>query len=721
MNRLATATSPYLRQHADNPVDWREWDAAALAEAAERDVPILLSIGYASCHWCHVMAHESFEDEATAAVMNEHFVCIKVDREERPDLDAVYMNATVAMTGQGGWPMTCFLTPAGDPFYCGTYYPKTPRHGMPSFTQLLAAVNDTWQHRRDEVDQAAGQVGEALRQQAGGLPDSTVGVSAELLDHAVATVLRDIDPQHGGFGGAPKFPPSALLEGLLRGYERTGDKDVLQAVSFTAEAMARGGIYDQLRGGFARYSVDAAWVVPHFEKMLYDNAQLLRVYGHLARREQDGAQGARHASAGAPDASEPLALRITRETAQFLIDDLGAAQGGFASALDADTHLEPGGPGVEGATYVWTPAELNGVLGALDGAWAAELFGVTTAGTFEHGTSVLTRYADPAAADAERFERIRAALRTARDRRPQPERDDKVVTAWNGMAIAALAEAGAAHQRSAWVAAAERCARFLLDTHVTGGRVCRASLGGVAGSATGVLEDYAWLAMALLALHQTSEGEWLPTAQRILDAAVTHFADPENPGSWFDTADDAETLVARPRDPLDGATPAGASVLAEALLTASALSDPERALRYRELADQTLERGAVVLARAPRSGGQWLSVAEAALRGPIQVAVAVGDTKPRVVGDAGPAADEGAEAATTDAGELAAELVRAARMTAPGGSVIVAGEPDTQPLLAGRHAVGGRSAAYVCRGAVCDLPVTTTEEIRAALLRPQST
>ncbi|MFB8006276.1 thioredoxin domain-containing protein [Nocardia sp. NPDC056000] len=694
MNRLAGATSPYLRQHAGNPVDWREWDADALAEAAARDVPILLSIGYASCHWCHVMAHESFEDAETAALMNANFVCIKVDREERPDLDAVYMNATVAMTGQGGWPMTCFLTPEGEPFYCGTYYPKTPRHGMPSFTQVLTALTETWVNRRDEVDQAAAQVGEALRQQAAGLPDSTVQIGPELLDHAVTTVLKDVDNQHGGFGGAPKFPPSALLEGLLRDYERTGNDAVRQVVSFTAEAMARGGIYDQLRGGFARYSVDAAWVVPHFEKMLYDNAQLLRVYSHLARRAQDGQDAPWRDPLAEPDASEPLALRVTRETVNFLLEDLGTEQGGFASALDADTHLEEGQPGVEGATYVWTPAELNGVLGAIDGAWVAELFGVTTAGTFEHGTSVLTRYTDPDASDYERFERIRGILSDARGRRPQPERDDKVVTAWNGMAITALAEAGAAHLNPVWIAAAERCARFLLDTHVRDGRPCRASLGGVAGVAPGVLEDYAWLALGLLTLHQTSSGDWLEQAHRVLDAAITHFADPETPGSWFDTADDAETLVTRPRDPIDGATPSGTSVLADALLTAAALSAPEQAIRYRELADQTLARGAVLLAKAPRSAGHWLAVAEAALRGPIQVAVSAGDA---------------------DLDGWAACLLTAARVAAPGGSVIISGEQDSQPLLADRPPVNDLSAAYVCRGSVCDLPVTTVAEVRAAL------
>lgn len=678
MNLLSGATSPYLRQHADNPVDWREWGADALAEAAARDVPILLSIGYASCHWCHVMAHESFEDEGTAAQMNEEFVCIKVDREERPDLDAVYMNATVAMTGQGGWPMTCFLTPAGEPFYCGTYYPKVPRGGMPSFTQLLTAITDTWRNRRADVDSASAQVAEALRAQAGGLPAAETTVTAELLDHAVAVAVRDFDEAHGGFGGAPKFPPAALLEGLLRSWERTGDATVRTVVDRTAEAMARGGIYDQLRGGFARYSVDAAWVVPHFEKMLYDNAQLLRFYAHLARR----------------DPGEPLPRRITEELVAFLLDDLFTAHG-FASALDADTHIEPGQPGVEGATYVWNPAELTGELGPIEGAWAAEVFGVTTAGNFEQGCSVLTRRRDPE--DAERFERARATLRAARDRRPQPDRDDKVVTAWNGMAITALCEAAHALDRREWFEAAYEVARKLLDLHVVSGRVLRASLGGVPGTAPGVLEDYAWLATALLAVHQYSgSAELLPDIQRILDSAIAHFADPDEPGSWFDTADDAEALIARPRDPIDGATPAGASVLAEALLTASAVVAPEHAPRYRELAEQTLNRGAVVLAKASRSAGQWLTVAEAALRGPLQVAVSTTGSPP--AGDA--------------------ELLAVARAYAPGGTIVIRAAADAVPLLADRPAVGGTAAAYVCRGTVCDLPVTTPEELRAALTRP---
>src|SRR5690606_37528901 len=337
---------------------------------------------------------------------------------------------------------------------------------------------------------------------------------------------------------------------------------------------------------------DAAWVVPHFEKMLYDNAQLLRAYAHLARR--------------ADAASADLPGRVARETARFILDDLGTEHGGFASALDADTHLEPNGPGVEGATYVWSPAELVGELGPIDGAWAGEILGVTTGGNFEQGTSVPTRYTEPD--DPQRFARIRDALRAARQRRPQPARDDKVVTAWNGLAITALAEGGAALGEPEWIDAAITCARFLLAEHVRDGRLRRASLGGKVGASPGVLEDYAWLATALLALYQvTAEADWLEQAQRILDSALGHFADPESPGSWYDTADDAETLVARPRDPIDGATPAGASSLAEALLTASVLADPGRATGYREAAEQTLLRGALVLARAPRSAGQWLA------------------------------------------------------------------------------------------------------------------
>jgi uncharacterized protein YyaL (SSP411 family) len=655
-NELGAATSPYLRQHADNPVHWRQWTQEALAEAASRDVPILLSIGYAACHWCHVMAHESFSDDEVAAVMNAGFVCIKVDREERPDLDAVYMNATVAMTGQGGWPMTCFLTPDGRPFFCGTYYPKA------GFLELLAAVDDTWRTRRGEVEQASDEIAGELKSMAAGLPGGGSPPAPGLCDDAVASIRHDEDVVRGGFGRAPKFPPSALLEGLLRSYERTGDRGTLDTVERTCEAMARGGVYDQLAGGFARYSVDASWVVPHFEKMLYDNALLLRVYAHLARRT-----GSR------------LARRVAHETGRFIIDGLGASDM-FTSSLDADTD------GQEGLTYVWTREQLFDVLGDDDGLWAAKTFAVTDAGSFEHGTSVLQLLADPD--DAARFDRVRAALSAARSTRPQPGRDDKVVTAWNGFAITALTEAFVALDEPEFLSAATACADRIVDLHMVDGRLRRASLGGVVGDSAAILEDHAALATGLLTLHQIT-GDWLSTATAILDTALQHFTDPNRDGSWFDTADDAEQLLVRPSDPIDGATPAGASLVAEALQLAAHLAPPSSADRYGMAASATLASATPVLARLPRSAGHWLTVAEAAVRGPIQVAVACDSP--------------------------GSELLAAARALAPGGAIVVGGPVDSSELLLGRDRIAGRDAAYVCRGRTCDLPVTTASGLADAL------
>lgn len=663
-NTLGESTSPYLRQHADNPVHWQQWGLQALQSARDRDVPILLSIGYSACHWCHVMAHESFEDEATAALMNEHFVCIKVDREERPDLDAVYMNATVAMTGQGGWPMTCFLTPETEPFYCGTYYPPAPRQGMPSFEQLLTAIADTWSTRRQEVFDASAAIVTELRKQSSGIPAGGRPIDADFLAASVAAVCADEDTTYGGFGRAPKFPPGALLEGLLRHYERTGNGEVLEIVRRTAAAMARGGMYDQLAGGFARYSVDAEWIVPHFEKMLYDNALLLRFYAHAARVDDDR-----------------LVRRVASDTARFMLGELRTANGCFASALDADTE------GVEGLTYVWTPEQLVDTLGFEDGVWAAGLFAVNSAGTFEAGMSVLQLPAEPE--DYDRFARIRNALSAARASRPQPGRDDKVVTAWNALAITALAEAGTGANEPTWVDAAVECGEQLFATHVESGRVRRASLGSAVGEATGVLEDYACLAVAAATLFQaTGDAVWTRRMTTILDAAIEHFADPDDAGSWFDTADDAETLVTRLRDPIDGATPSGASTMAEALLTAAALVDHESSARYAELAAASLARAAAILERAPRSGGHWLAVAEASVRGPIQIAVSLAP---------------------------GGELLAAARSLAPGGSVVVAGSADSSALLTGRPPVDGQETAYVCRGFVCDRPLTSVEDLAAAL------
>ncbi|GGM68822.1 hypothetical protein GCM10012275_44090 [Longimycelium tulufanense] len=665
-NRLADSTSPYLLQHADNPVDWWPWCPAAFDEARRRDVPVLLSVGYAACHWCHVMAHESFEDDELAELMNAHFVNVKVDREERPDVDAVYMGATQAMTGQGGWPMTCFLTPDGEPFHCGTYYPPTPLHGMPSFRQLLEAVHDAWQERGAEVRSAARHVVEQLTTHDHPLPVSTM--DEQVLEDAVARLRGEFDPGNAGFGGAPKFPPSMVLEFLLRHHERTGSDTALAMVDATCEAMARGGMYDQLAGGFARYSVDAAWVVPHFEKMLYDNALLLRVYAHLARCT-----------------GSALARRVAEETAGFLLRDLRTQEGGFAASLDADTD------GVEGLTYVWTPEQLVEELGEEDGRWAARLFTVTEEGTFEHGTSTLQLPEDPG--DVGRWERARSTLFQARFRRPQPGRDDKVVTAWNGLAVTALAEASTALERPEWVAAAVAAAELVTERHLVDGRLRRSSRDGVVGAAEAVLEDHGCMAEGLLTLHQTTgEARWLDRACAVLDAALGRFARPDAPGAFHDTAHDAEALVQRPSDPADTASPAGASAVTAALVAASALAGPERANRYREVAEAALGRSGLLAARAPRFAGHWLTAAEAVQHGPLQVAVA-------------------------GEGPAAGELVAAARGAAPGGAVVVAGAPDAPgvPLLADRPLVDGQPAAYVCRGYVCHRPVTSVAELRQEL------
>ena len=675
-NRLEHASSPYLQQHASNPVDWQEWGPAAFAEADRRQVPVFLSIGYAACHWCHVMAHESFEDPGTAAQLNRGFVSIKVDREERPDIDAVYMLATQALTGQGGWPMTCFLTPTGEPFYCGTYFPPDPRHGMPGFGQLLEAITDAWTNRRGEVTAAAGRITARVAEAgAAGPVDDLRGetVDDEYLSRAVRVLAGQYDRRAGGFGGAPKFPPSTVLEFLLRHHARTGDDEALALATGTLEAMARGGIYDQLGGGFARYSVDNDWVVPHFEKMLYDNALLLRVYLHWWR-----ATGA------------PLARRVVEETARFLLTDLRTPDGGFASALDADTPVD--GHGVEGATYVWTPAQLDDVLGPDDGAWAAGTYEVTTAGTFEHGASTLQLRSDPA--DGARLERVRAVLAVARSERPQPVRDDKVVAAWNGLAITALAEAGALLDEPAWIDAAVEAADLLVARHLHPGGLRRVSRDGAAGTADGVLEDYADVAEAFLTLYAvTGEPAWFDLAGALLADISTRFQDAD--GRFFDTAADAEQLVVRPRDIADGPTPAGPSAAAAALLAYAAYTG---STEHRTAAERAVGPGLAIAARAPRAAGWALAVAEALAAGPVEVAL---------VGAAG-----------DPALERLRRIVLAS--TAPGLALAVgAGGPHESPvpLLAHRSMIDGRATAYVCRGFVCDAPTTDPEALERGLDR----
>ncbi|GAA2596156.1 thioredoxin domain-containing protein [Winogradskya consettensis] len=659
-NRLANATSPYLLQHAGNPVDWWPWSQEAFEEARRRDVPVLISVGYAACHWCHVMAHESFEDEAVAASVNEKFVAIKVDREERPDVDAVYMTATQAMTGQGGWPMTVFATPDGDPFFCGTYFPRA------NFSRLLDSVAEAWRDQREAILDQGAKVVKAIggAQLVGG---PTAPISAELLDAAATQLAKDHDEQWGGFGGAPKFPPHMNLLFLLRHHQRTGSPEDLEIVRHTTEQMARGGIYDQLAGGFARYAVDQTWTVPHFEKMLYDNALLLRAYTQLWRLTGDA-----------------LARRVADETATFLLRDLATPAGGLASALDADTD------GTEGLTYSWTPAQLIQALGEDDGTWAADLFAVTTAGTFEHGTSVLAlaRDIDEATPDlVSRWQEIRSRLYSVRTQRPQPQRDDKVVASWNGLAITALAEHATLLDSAPSGAAAVELARVLAERHIVDGRLRRVSRDGVVGEPAGVLEDYGAVAEAFCAVHQlTGEGRWLTLAGQLLDVALDHFGTGE--GGFYDTADDAERLVTRPADPTDNATPSGLSAICAGLVAYSALTGETR---YREAADAALATVGPLIGSHGRFAGYSATVAEAVLAGPYEIAIVTEDPQD--------------------------PLIAAAHRHAPPGTVIVTGRPgqDGIPLLADRPLINGSGAAYVCRGFVCDRPATTVDELTASL------
>jgi uncharacterized protein len=705
--RLRGETSPYLLQHAGNPVDWWPWSDAAFAAAAERDVPVLLSVGYSACHWCHVMAHESFEDAETAALMNEHLISIKVDREERPDVDSVYMTATQAMTGQGGWPMTVFMTPDREPFYCGTYFPRA------QFRRLVLGVADAWREDRGQVAARARQIAAALAERAdaatsasagpgtgaaGGplAPEGTLAASGAAegaaqglatpgggLDaacqSAVALLAQEFDASRGGFGGAPKFPPSMVLEFLLRHAERAARSDGEQALAMTevtAEAMARGGMYDQLGGGFARYSTDAGWVVPHFEKMLYDNALLARVYAHLWRRT-----------------GSALARRVAEETCDFMIAELRTPQGGFASALDADSD------GVEGAYYVWTPAQLADAVGEADGGYAAAVFGVTQAGTFEHGASVLQLRADPA--DHDRFARVRAGLLAARVHRTRPGLDGKVVAAWNGLVISALAEAGLLLGRPDFVAAATAAADLLVSVHLRDGRLARTSSGGRASGTAGVLDDYGCVAAGLIALAGVTTADvrgeltaaqgparWLGIAGELLAAVLAHFA--TGAGGFYDTADDAERLIYRPSDVADGPTPSGTYAVADALLSYAALTG---SVSHRDAAISALATVPGLASRYPRAAGWGLAVAEAVLSGPAEIAI---------VGPPGPER---------------AELHRTALHAAPPGAVVAVGDgaDASVPLLSGRTPRDGRPAAYVCRNFSCRAPVTEPADLRAEL------
>ena len=659
-NRLASATSPYLLQHADNPVHWWPWSDDAFGAAAERQVPVFLSVGYAACHWCHVMAHESFEDQQTAALINEHFVAIKVDREERPDVDAVYMQATQALTGQGGWPMSVFLTPDRKPFYAGTYFPPTPRHGLPSFQQVLQAITVAWRDRQAEILDSASEIAGRLsvQQTPGGSEMPTAAECAE----SILLLQREFDPTHGGFGRAPKFPPSMVVEALLRD---GGDVAMLMA-GRTLEAMARGGIYDQIGGGFSRYSVDASWVVPHFEKMLYDNALLLGVYSHWWRRTRN-----------------PLAERIVSETVAWLQREMRTEQGAFAASLDADSR-DDHGELREGAYYVWDRDQLAAALGEEDATWAAEVFSVTPTGTFEHGASTLQLRSDH---DQVRWAHVRERLRVARDQRSRPGCDDKVVAAWNALLVDALVQAAMIFARPEWLQIATEAAEYVWQLHWRDGRLRRTSRNGVAGEAFGILEDYAAFALAavrLAAVH--AEPLWLTRAEQLLDVIMKQFDD--TAGGFFDTAADAEQLYARPQDPTDNATPSGLSAAVHALRLMAELTAEDR---YAARADRAAASASELVRRAPRFAG-WLladAISQTSQRRPVEVAIVGPDDAAR------------------------AELVQLSHQLAPAGSVVVPGIPD-QPglaLLADRPLINNGPTAYVCRHFVCKLPVTSVDDL----------
>jgi len=622
MNRLAEETSPYLLQHADNPVDWYAWGDEALARARQEDKPILLSIGYSACHWCHVMEHESFEDETTAALMNEHFVCVKVDREERPDLDSIYMDAVVSLTGQGGWPMTVFLTPAGEPFFGGTYFPPEPRHGLPSFKQLLTAVADAWRERREEIERDAGSITDQLRRAA---EPSREPLTSSLLADTVRGLRRAFDPEWGGFGNAPKFPPASVLEFLLRRDER-------ELVTKTLDGMVLGGMYDLVGGGFHRYSVDRQWLIPHFEKMLYDNALLVPAYLHawvVTRNERY--------------------REVVEQTAEYMLRELRLPEGGFASAQDADTD------GVEGLTYTWTPED--GIPPDL-------------LQPFEHGRFVLRGELD---------EELRARLLAERARRPQPLRDDKAVASWNGLAIAALAEAGRRLERDDLVAAARACAEFVLGPLSEQGRLFRTWRAGRARHA-GVLDDYADVANGLYELHAaTGELRWLEESRRLALLAVELFGDDER-GGFFLTASDAEALVNRKKDFDDHPTPSGNSMLAFVLLRLA-----------RIWGDAELERRAVSvfrfvaphIPRAPSAFGHALC------------ALVLHFSPPREIAVVGPPD---------------AEVARAVLSGFDPNAVVAFGPSEEVPLLQGKGLVDGLPAVYVCENFACQAPITRTEE-----------
>jgi len=663
-NRLARETSPYLLQHAHNPVDWYPWGEEAFAKARAEDKPLLLSVGYSACHWCHVMEHESFENPDIAGVMNQHFVNVKVDREERPDVDQIYMQAVQSLTGHGGWPMTVFLTPDGAPFYGGTYFPPVDRHGLPGFPRLLAAIADAWETRRGEVVESSRKISEALGQSER-LRAATELLTPAILGEAFQFISAQFDDADGGLGGAPKFPQPMIWEFVLRYWKRTQNARARQMVHTTLAMMARGGMYDQVGGGFHRYSVDAHWLVPHFEKMLYDNGQLASLYLH-----------------GWLAFGDPECRRVCEETLDYILREMTDPAGGFYSSQDADSE------GHEGKFFVWTPNELRGVLGDADAEFAGRYWGVDHGPNFE-GKSILYAAGE---SEAERIAAIKAKLYAARERRIHPGRDDKVLASWNGLACRAFAEAGRALGRPDYVAAAVKNAEFVLKAMRANGRLLRTWKSGGA-KLKGYLEDYAMVAVALLEVYEaTFERRWLDEARALSDEMIRLFWDEQLDG-FYDTGSDGEPLIVRPRNLFDNAVPCGTSVAVETLLRLGVLTGESR---YEAAALKALRPMADLMARHASGFGRFLCALDFNLGPVVEVALVA------------PATGDGLGALVSEVfgRYLPNRIVTGVVSGDSAGAVGI-------PLLEGRVAVGGKATAYVCRNYACELPVTD----RAALAR----
>ena len=678
-NRLAQETSPYLLQHKNNPVDWYPWSEEAFSKARAEDKPVLLSVGYSACHWCHVMERESFEDEATAEIMNENFVNIKVDREERPDVDSIYMSAVQAMTHHGGWPMTVFMTPDGAPFYAGTYFPPVPSRGMPAFKQVLLNLAEAYKNRRDEVLKSAEGVREYL-QAATSASVPQVGISGELFTRAASSLVGQIDHRFGGFGGAPKFPQAMNLEVLLRYYKRTNDRAPLTGLELTLRQMANGGIYDQLGGGFHRYSVDEYWLVPHFEKMLYDNALLARLYLEAYQATGDA-----------------FYRRIAEETLDYVARDMTAPEGGFYSAEDADSE------GVEGKFYVWTPGEIEGALEPDEARLAIRFWDVTERGNFE-GKNILYVPHPPEAVAAEfdisteelweKIVVIRQKLFAEREKRVRPGRDEKVLAAWNGLMLRAFAFAARVLEREDYRRIAEKNAVFLLEKLRLGGRLRRSYKDG-RPRFNGYLEDYACVADGLVALYEaTFETRWLAEAKALADAILELFWD-EQRAAFYDTSADHEELVTRPRDVYDSAAPSGNSVAVDVLLKLSVLLDRED---YRRRAEAILEGLSGAIARISGGFGRLLSALDFYMSTPYEVAV-IGNPE---------APDTKALLAAVYSAYLPNKVVAGRSESDEEASRLV-------PLLADRSVRDGRATAYVCVQYACQSPTTDAEQLKRQL------